>query len=130
MATLGDGLVSRAAIHLIETGKSNPSMRLLQSIASRTGRPIAYFIAPNVGARTTQATSPKVDIVDHLHEAQRGLSRLMRQGALTRAEREGAELLLLSLRQGTRFVSALRVEIKAQATLRQAGRTTSQEDTA
>ncbi|TMD14024.1 MAG: helix-turn-helix transcriptional regulator [Chloroflexi bacterium] len=113
MAALGEGLVSRAAIHLIENGKSKPSMGLLQTIVARTGKPIEYFIATNVTAQPRRVSS-EVDVVDHLHAAERGLSRLLRQVGLTRAEREGGELLLLSLRQGIRFVSTVRLE-KARA---------------
>ena len=36
---------TRAAIHLVEVGKMNPSMRLLRQIAQKTGRPISYFLA-------------------------------------------------------------------------------------
>jgi transcriptional regulator with XRE-family HTH domain len=113
MAALGDGLVSRAAIHLIENGKSKPSMGLLQTIAIRTGKPIEYFIAHNVTSPPRHVSS-EVDVVDHLHAAERGLAKLLRQVGLSRLEREGGELLLLSLRQGIRFVSTVRVE-KARA---------------
>jgi transcriptional regulator with XRE-family HTH domain len=109
MAALGEGLVSRAAIHLIENGKSKPSMGVLQTIAARTGKPIEYFIAPNVTSPPRRVSS-EVDVVDHLHAAERGLSKLLRQVGLTRVEREGGEILLHSLRQGVRFVSALRLE--------------------
>jgi len=44
--------ISRAAIHLIETGKSRPSRRTLELIARRTGRPISFFLAkPQAGRR-------------------------------------------------------------------------------
>jgi transcriptional regulator with XRE-family HTH domain len=108
MAELGEGLVSRAAIHLIENGKSKPSMGLLQTIAARTGKPIEYFIASNVTS-PTRRVSTEVDVVDHLHAAERGLSRLLRQVNLSRLEREGGQVLLLSLRQGIRFVSTMRL---------------------
>jgi tetratricopeptide (TPR) repeat protein/DNA-binding XRE family transcriptional regulator len=45
LADLAGGQVTRAAIHLVETGKMRPSMRTLQVIAQRTGRPISYFMA-------------------------------------------------------------------------------------
>jgi tetratricopeptide (TPR) repeat protein len=36
--------VTRAAIHLVETGKTRPSMRTLELIARKTGRPASYFL--------------------------------------------------------------------------------------
>lgn len=42
---MAHGEVSRAAIHLIETGKARPSMKTLEHIAQRTGKPIAFFLA-------------------------------------------------------------------------------------
>jgi tetratricopeptide (TPR) repeat protein len=38
--------LTRAAIHLIETGKSRPSMPTLELIARRTGKPLSFFLAP------------------------------------------------------------------------------------
>lgn len=46
LAQVADGKVSRTAIHLIETGKTKPSLETLQLIAAKTGKPIAYFVAP------------------------------------------------------------------------------------
>jgi len=37
--------VTRAAIHLIETGKARPSMHTLELIASVTGKPLSFFLA-------------------------------------------------------------------------------------
>jgi len=45
--------VTRAAIHLIESGRSRPSMPVLEMIAERTGRPVSWFLAP--GGRKTAA---------------------------------------------------------------------------
>lgn len=39
--------LTRAAIHLIETGRARPSMPTLELIAMRTGKPVAFFLAPN-----------------------------------------------------------------------------------
>src|SRR5439155_19787729 len=36
--------ISRAAIHLIETGRSRPSMPTLELIARRTGKPLSFFL--------------------------------------------------------------------------------------
>jgi tetratricopeptide (TPR) repeat protein len=45
LAEVAGGDVTRAAIHLVETGKMRPSMRTLELIARRTGRPVSYFMA-------------------------------------------------------------------------------------
>src|SRR5438132_7923727 len=45
LAEVAAGELTRAAIHLIETGRSRPSMPTLQLIASRTGKSLAYFLA-------------------------------------------------------------------------------------
>src|SRR5258708_37300056 len=50
LADLASGQVTRAAIHLVETGKMRPSMRTLQLIAQRTGRPISYFMVDLEGS--------------------------------------------------------------------------------
>src|SRR5215467_245701 len=49
LTELAGGQVTRAAIHLVETGKMRPSMRTLQLIAQRTGRPISYFMVDQEG---------------------------------------------------------------------------------
>ena len=36
--------ISRTAIYFVETGKAKPSMETLKLIASRTGRPLDYFL--------------------------------------------------------------------------------------
>ena len=46
LAAIAGNEVTRAAIHLIENGRSRPSMPTLELIAKRTGRPVSYFIAP------------------------------------------------------------------------------------
>jgi tetratricopeptide (TPR) repeat protein/DNA-binding XRE family transcriptional regulator len=46
LAQVADGKVSRTAIHLIEAGKTRPSLETLQLIAAKTGKSMAYFVAP------------------------------------------------------------------------------------
>lgn len=45
LAQLARTDVSRVFIHMIETGKSRPSPRVLALIARRTGKPTSYFLA-------------------------------------------------------------------------------------
>ncbi len=44
MAALAGSEVTRQAIFLIESGKMRPSMRTLELIANRTGKPVAHFL--------------------------------------------------------------------------------------
>jgi tetratricopeptide (TPR) repeat protein/DNA-binding XRE family transcriptional regulator len=65
---VGRGHVSRAAIHLIETGKARPSMKTLEHIAQRTAKPITFFLVD--GGRSSQtfrgATDPGLDRLEQL----------------------------------------------------------------
>jgi tetratricopeptide (TPR) repeat protein len=67
---VAQGEVSRAAIHLVETGKARPSMRTLEHIAQRTGRPIAFFLVDGGGAPRRpvrgSATDPGLDHLEQL----------------------------------------------------------------
>lgn len=66
--------VTRAAIHLVETGKSRPSMDTLTLVAKRTGKPVSYFLAspsdraPHRGSgRPRQsAAARQPDRIEHL----------------------------------------------------------------
>ncbi len=44
--------MTRAAIHLIETGRSRPSMPVLEMIAQRTGKPVTWFLDPAARGQT------------------------------------------------------------------------------
>lgn len=74
----GDEL-TRAAIHLVETGKMRPSMRTLELIARRTGRPVSYFMVEH-GPAEQQAARDE-------------LSRLVDTGAYQEAIALGTRLL-------------------------------------
>jgi tetratricopeptide (TPR) repeat protein len=72
--------VTRAAIHLVETGKMRPSMRTLELIAHRTGRPVSYFLARRDGCEAHQAACDD-------------LSRLVDRGSYREAIALGRRLL-------------------------------------
>lgn len=44
LAQVAKGDISRTAIHLVETGKSRPSLTTLKLIAERTGKPLDFFL--------------------------------------------------------------------------------------
>jgi tetratricopeptide (TPR) repeat protein len=84
LADIAAGRVTRAAIHLIETGRSRPSMPVLEMIAERTGRPVSWFLAP--GGRKTAA--------DLELEARIGELERLAVAQEYEAVREQAEILL------------------------------------
>jgi tetratricopeptide (TPR) repeat protein len=45
LAGVAGSEITRAAIHLIETGRARPSMPTLELIARRTGKPVNFFLA-------------------------------------------------------------------------------------
>jgi tetratricopeptide (TPR) repeat protein len=47
LAQVASGEVSRTAVFLAETGKTRPTLPTIQLIASRTGKPIEYFLEPD-----------------------------------------------------------------------------------
>jgi tetratricopeptide (TPR) repeat protein len=65
LAQVAGNLVSRTAIHLIETGKSRPSLETLEQIARQTRKPVEFFLL-----------SP--DSAPELTERRRDLSELER----------------------------------------------------
>ncbi len=69
LAQLADGKITRGAIHLIETGRSRPSMRTLELIANRTGKPLSYFMADS-GERASRkglpGGDPRIDELERL----------------------------------------------------------------
>ncbi len=59
LAEVAQGELTRAAIHLVETGKSRPSARTLELIARRTGKPTSYFLRAHSEVRGTAPESIK-----------------------------------------------------------------------
>src|ERR1700682_2547373 len=59
LAQVAGGEISRTAIYFVETGKAKPSMETLKLIASRTGRPLDYFLSRprTMEARSTAVTA-------------------------------------------------------------------------
>jgi tetratricopeptide (TPR) repeat protein len=50
LAQVAGSLVSRTAIHLIETGRSRPSLETLEQIARQTRKPVEFFLLSPDGA--------------------------------------------------------------------------------
>ncbi len=69
LAQVAAGYISRGAIHLIETGRSRPSMQTLELIARRTKRPISYFLAAAKEASSPiheRPVDPRIDELEQL----------------------------------------------------------------
>jgi tetratricopeptide (TPR) repeat protein len=61
LAQVAMGEVSRTAVHLAETGKTRPTLPTIQLIATRTGKPLEYFLDARGAAVTGQAHRPDLD---------------------------------------------------------------------
>src|ERR1700730_9181475 len=54
--------ISRTAIYIVETGKAKPSMDTLKLIASRTGRPLDFFLTrPSTMEARSSAGSAEIE---------------------------------------------------------------------
>jgi tetratricopeptide (TPR) repeat protein len=87
LAQVARGKVSRTAIHLIETGKSRPTLETLTLIAERTGRPLEFF----VDAEQLAALTPAVQRADP--SALQVLELALAQERFQDARAQGDELL-------------------------------------
>jgi tetratricopeptide (TPR) repeat protein len=56
LADVAGHQVTKAAIHLIETGQSRPSIRTLRLIAGRTKKPLSYFLAEETAQPSKRTT--------------------------------------------------------------------------
>jgi transcriptional regulator with XRE-family HTH domain len=55
LAQVAAGVVSRTAIHHIESGRVMPSIETLRLIARQTRKPIEYFLSPDAASETAEA---------------------------------------------------------------------------
>jgi tetratricopeptide (TPR) repeat protein len=53
--------VTRAAIYLVETGRARPSQRTLKLIATRTNKPLAFFLEAEAGDSSSEPARARVD---------------------------------------------------------------------
>src|SRR5258708_12344059 len=57
LAQVAGGTLTRTAIHLIEKGRTRPSMETLQQIARLTRKPIEFFLTPDSPSALTERQS-------------------------------------------------------------------------
>jgi len=128
---VAQGQVTRAAIHLIETGKARPSMKTLELIASVTRKPLSFFLAdggrPSRRRLRVGASDPALDRLEQLAAA--GDWPALKDAAyelLPPAREAGEEALVryqlgcaqVQLKEGEAALDSLR---RAQALFRQTG---------
>jgi tetratricopeptide (TPR) repeat protein len=58
LAQVGDGHLTRQAVHLFESGRSNPSAKSLELLADRLGVPIESLLKPSTGGLPSGPTLP------------------------------------------------------------------------
>src|ERR1700682_4669025 len=86
LAQVAGGKLTRTAIHLIEKGRTRPSMETLELIARQTRKPIEFFLSPDSPSTLTerQARLRELErltaVRDFLGGGGPGLSPLRRYG--------------------------------------------------
>ncbi len=103
LAQLAGDDVSRTFIHFVEQGRSRPSKGVLALIASRTGKPVSYFLRPASG----ETAASKADLADDLVQTATRLRPLAASRRLTQPEREAIHLVELTLHQGAAVIRAV-----------------------
>ena len=71
LAQVAAGGVSRTAVHLAETGKTRPTLPTIELIASRTGKPVEYFLTSIEPAGSRRAGALHLDKLRELAVAER-----------------------------------------------------------
>jgi tetratricopeptide (TPR) repeat protein len=66
LAAVAGSEVTRSAIHNVETGKTRPSLPVLEMIARRTGKPIEAFLAQAGSSPISEAGAAHAAILDEL----------------------------------------------------------------
>ena len=89
LAQVAGGKLTRTAIHLIEKGRTRPSMETLQQIARQTHKPIEFFLNPDAPAALTEGQSQLREL-ERL-TAVRDLDHVVEMGLTLLAQRWSAE---------------------------------------
>src|SRR3989442_7748814 len=78
LAQVAAGQLTRTAIHLIEKGRTRPSMETLEQIARQTRKPIEFFLIPDTPAFAERQT--QLNELERL-TAVRELQKVVEMGA-------------------------------------------------
>jgi transcriptional regulator with XRE-family HTH domain len=111
LSQVAGGLVSRTAIHLIEKGRTRPSIETLMQIAARTNKPMSFFLLTDVKPPLREDT--------RLHAAKRHLAQEFAAYEATREPSVEAKVCILlgqveewcgkGARADTQFEKAIRI---------------------
>jgi tetratricopeptide (TPR) repeat protein/DNA-binding XRE family transcriptional regulator len=101
LAQVAGSDVTRAAIHLIESGRAKPSLPTLELIARRTGKPLSFFMPDGVvvdGPKTPPELQSRVSELERLSlsrddESVLKLSEWLIERGLSRADEAQVRLL-------------------------------------
>jgi transcriptional regulator with XRE-family HTH domain len=104
LADVAGDTVSRTFILLVEKGRSRPSMRVLEHIARRTGKPVEYFLEAEEGGELAKAGDT---LATDITEAAERVRRLQASTELTTPDREAMRLVELTLRQAAAVTRVL-----------------------
>ncbi len=85
LAQVAGGEVSRNAIHLVEVGRTRPSLNTLRLIAQRTGHPVEYFLAGAPDSTAEAWADEHIDLVQ--------IEAALARGELEVALHDGRRLL-------------------------------------
>jgi transcriptional regulator with XRE-family HTH domain len=88
LAEVARGRVSRTAIHLIEKGRSLPSMETLEHIAEQTHKPLSFFV------QAPESVSPLM-ARDRLQMAKRHLAEALALDDVTQVPRVQAKICIV-----------------------------------
>lgn len=90
LAQVADGQLTRAAIHLIEVGRTRPSRETLELIARQTHRPLEFFLETRQGS-STDVASADTTALDELERltASRDFARVIDVGSAMVADVSG-----------------------------------------
>src|SRR2546427_12155157 len=89
LAQVAGDKLSRTAIHLIEKGRTKPSMETLQQIARQTRKPIDFFLEPDAATALTERQAQLREL-ERLSAA-RELEKVPRMGSSLPGQQWSAE---------------------------------------
>jgi tetratricopeptide (TPR) repeat protein len=89
LAQVAGGKLTRTAIHLIEKGRTRPSMETLQQIARQTHKPMEFFLNPEIPAALTERQAQLRELEQLT--ARRELAAVVEMGRNMLHQRWGAE---------------------------------------
>jgi len=125
LAQVAGSDITRAAIHLIESGQTKPSLPTLELIARRTGKPLSFFMPEGVvvgGAKTPPELQARVSELERLSlqrddEEVLKLSEWLIERGLSRADEAQVRLLAGQARVQTRRPQGALVHLRRARSL-------------